>query len=91
MKLNITTDTSDAELVAGFAAATGWTDKSGQSQTDWLTAKAEEWIKRTAVQGAVQLGTSTERDAYIAKLKTVQAAAITTIQKPPITPKVLAG
>lgn len=84
MQLTITTEASDADLISGFATATGWTAQSKLTTEDWLLAKADAWIRQQATQGIVQAATKADRDAYLAKLKDAQTTAIAATKKPPV-------
>lgn len=84
MTLNIELTDVDADLVNGFAVATGWNAGIRKTKEEWLNGKTDAWIRQQAMQGMMQTGTQAERDAYLAKLKTVQAAAIAATKKPPV-------
>lgn len=84
MTLNIELTDVDADLVNGFAVATGWNTGSRKTKEEWLNDQTDAWIRQRGVQGMVQTGSQAERDAYLAKLKTVQAVAIAANKKPPV-------
>lgn len=82
MKITITTSAEDADALSGFAAATGWTDKSGMTQEDWIKDKVSFWVMTQARLGSANAATATARASYTQALLAARQAATVRIPKP---------
>ena len=55
MKLNVTIpDESAADVLAGICVATGWTEGSPKSQTEWASDKCAGWVRDQAKRGLLR-------------------------------------
>lgn len=84
MKLTIEITDSDGDFVRSFAAATGWSDRSGVTPEDWMYEKVSEWMTAKAKTGNIILATSVERKALQDAVVAASTAASTI--NPPVKP-----
>lgn len=84
MKIAITTDATDADALAGFAAITGWTEKSGMTQEEWLKDRVSLWVMQQARIGSAQNATEAVRGTYFQAVQVARQAATTKIPKPSV-------
>lgn len=69
MNIRIELTDADAELVDGFARATGWLESRKITKEDWLSQKVDAWVKQQAVQGVVIGQTQSAREVYVGVVK----------------------
>lgn len=86
MNIQITeTGPADKAIVDGFCSATGWTDKLGVAQADWLKKKTAEFILQKARQGFVAATTESRRQVYMADVIAAHKTSNDTIPTASIT------
>lgn len=76
MKIVITSDAvADKPLIDGFAVATNWNDRIGQTKEEWLQGQVVRFIVEKATLGFVQSSTVAERSALITANRAAVVAA----------------